>query len=119
MDRIVVACVSFVFACPAAAAQGVVSTVALPAAWAGAEVSTVEADGVAATTEFLAHRTTDNSYAVARAGCAPGAWFNPRAGLPVGPFSAVSVMRSAGRDYLVVRDGLMLYVVALVVPAGC
>lgn len=87
-----------------------------------ASIRAVEADGDPGTVELLAVRHSDGLYSVGavRASSCAGAWFNPRAGLPVSLWSSVSVERVAGRDVLVVRDAMApatAYVIALHVPS--
>lgn len=102
----------------AAAAQTLVATIDLAAlGYSQAVVRTVEADGNPATLELLAIRNSDGLYSVARGSCA-GPWFNPRAGLPVSVFAAVTVNRVGAVDLLMVRDvnGSPAYGVSLNAP---
>lgn len=122
MSKAIYSVVFVLLVAAVAAGQTLAGAVNLAAmGYGAATVRTVEADGNTATVELLATRSADGWYSVAAVrgagGCA-GAWFNPRASLPVGPFSSVSVERVGAVDVLMVRDfnGTTAYAVALVVP---
>lgn len=106
-----------------ASAQSFVGSLDLAALGYGQSVvRTVEADGNPATVELLAVRNSDGLHSVGaiRGTACAGAWFNPRAGLPVSIFASVAVQRLGDRDVLIVREanGVAMYAVGLTVP-GC
>lgn len=116
--RVLIAAVVLTVSSVVVSAQTVESTIDLSAlGWGTIDVlEPVETDGDLATREWLIRSMEINQYRVIAerpSGLCAGAWFDPR----TKPFSAISVKRVGLLHKILVRDGTLVTVKALLTPS--